>query len=46
MEIFEINLIMFTENALPLIDIENIKGFQALNAGQSVVVRLGGVAVD
>jgi hypothetical protein len=46
MESFDINLIMFAGNALSLIDIENIKGFQALNAGQSVVVRLGGVAVD
>jgi hypothetical protein len=46
MESFDINLIMFAGNALPLIDIENIKGFQALNAGQSVVIRLGGVAID
>jgi hypothetical protein len=46
MESFDINLIMFAGNTLPLIDIENIKGFQALNAGQSVVIRLGGVAID
>ena len=46
METFDVNLIMFTGNALHLIDIENIEGLQTLNAGQSVVVRFGGVAID